>query len=67
MKNDVRHLQAQAEEYRRVGRTTDDLWESVICLNLAARCDELAAHYAARSKPAGERSREAAARERLAG
>lgn len=40
---DVMVLRRRAEEHRAAARTTQDLWESVVRFNLAARYDELAA------------------------
>lgn len=40
---DAGELRRRANEHRAAARRTHDLWESVICFNLAARYDELAA------------------------
>jgi hypothetical protein len=42
---DVQQLRRRAEEHRAVARTTADTWGCTIRFALAARYEELAAHY----------------------
>jgi hypothetical protein len=46
---DVRQLRRRAEEHRAVARTTADTWGCTIRFALAARYEELATHYEAKS------------------
>jgi hypothetical protein len=56
--DNARELRQRAQEHRAAAREAQDLWESVIRFNLAARYDELAA----RRDSLGAGSRQAAPR-----